>query len=113
MPTVETLSLHERNAPAVQVALTLDDAPWDLTGRVVRFVVKEDSRTADADADIDWRSDDADPRITITNAVGGLARIQFEVDDLATPGARFHRIDVIDGTRPLTARYGPFVVVDT
>lgn len=112
MPTVDPLVIIEGNAPAVRVSFTLDAAPWDLTGAVVRFVAKARPDTDDADADADWSSDDPSPRVTITDAAGGTATVQFEAGDLAT-GTHFHRIDVIDGSgRATTARYGPLTVLD-
>lgn len=110
MPTPNVnLTLYERNDETVDHTVTQDGAPFDLTGKTLEFVLK--TRTQDLDS-AGVILTDTDGDITVTDPAGGLATTSISSENLATPGNKVWRLDVLDGTDRKTAVFGKITVVD-
>jgi len=91
---------------------TITYTPVDLTGKVVRAIVKR-PKASDAAAIISYRSDDATPHITITDAAAGKATVAFQASDTQEHGGDwFLVLDVLTDGDPSPYRAGPLRIRD-
>lgn len=107
------LEVIEGNDPVVTLTVTRDGEPVDLTGSTLNLYVKASASTADASALFTYSSGGGSPKITITDATGGIASIAFAKADLATPGTYWYKVNVTFSTGKVeTVIAGTFKVVN-
>lgn len=113
MPARRDLTLFENNEEKVNITITDDDtgAAQNLTGCPIVAYIKPTAQTADNALTVTQLST-ASGDITVTNAVGGVARIVFPASVLVA-GKWWWRVDVTISGVVKTACYGPLRIIDT
>jgi hypothetical protein len=101
-----TLSLAEFNDETLDIALTSNGSPLNLTSATINMLFKTQAGTPDDDA-LTLSSAGGSPAITITNASGGLITVAIPNGDLQAETYNFYRIDVVFSGLQNTALYGP------
>jgi hypothetical protein len=100
------LTLSEFNDVTIDIAVTQNGSPYNLTGVTVNLLFKSQAGTPDGSALI-FSSGGGSPAITITNAVGGLAVAVIPNTDLDAEIYFFYRLDVVNAGLTNTCLYGP------
>jgi hypothetical protein len=104
------LEVVERNDPVIVATCKLDGNPVDLTGATVEFVVKPTR----AETDVRLYSSEAG-EIEVAPQTGdtvGRVIVRLDNADLAVPGTRRFRLDVVQADRRLTYSYGRLRILD-
>lgn len=113
MATRADLELIQGDDPTVALAVTRDGSAHNLTGLRVELLVKPSQTSDDTAAVYQLSSVGASPKITVTNAAGGLAVADF-VDRLAVAGTWWYRAWVATASDPALNRqtfaYGRLIV---
>ncbi len=102
------LNLSEFNDVSINIAVTRNGSPYDLTTATLNLLLKTQAGTADANALI-FSSSGGSPAIIITNAVGGLATALIAKTNLSAETYNFYRLDVVDSGLTNTTLYGQIV----
>lgn len=100
------LTLSEFNDVTIDIAVTQNGSPYNLTGVTVNLLFKSQAGTPDGNALI-FSSGGGSPAITITNAAGGLAVAVIPNTDLDAEIYFFYRLDVVNAGLTNTCLYGP------
>jgi hypothetical protein len=100
------LNLLEFNDVTIDIAVTQNGSPYNLTGVTVNLLFKTAAGTPDANALI-FSSGGGSPAITVTNAAGGLAVAVIPNADLDNEVYFFYRLDVVAGGLTNTCLSGP------
>ncbi len=100
------LTLSEFNDVTINIAVTNNGSPYNLTGVTLNLLLKTKAGTPDANALI-FSSAGGSPAITVTNAVGGLANAVIPSIDLSAETYNFYRLDVVASGLTNTTLYGP------
>jgi hypothetical protein len=100
------LNLLEFNDVTMDLAITNNGSPYNLSGATLNMLFKTAAGTPDANALI-FSTAGGSPAITITNASAGLAVAQIPNADLQSETYGFYRIDVVVGGFQNTAVSGP------
>jgi hypothetical protein len=100
------LAISEFNDETINIAVTNNGSPYNLTGIVVQMLFKTAAGTPDNEALV-FSSTGGSPAITITNASGGLATAVIPNSDLDAETYNFYRIDVVVSGLINTCLYGP------
>lgn len=90
---------YQGDTVPIQVLVTLDAAPYDLTGKKMFFTVKEDNAQSDDDALI--KLDNLSGGITYANPTGGLAVITLtaaQTSACPVDVPLYCDVQVVDGT---------------
>ncbi len=102
-----SLTLAEFNDMTIDLAITNNGAPFNLTGYTVNLLLKAQAGDPDESALV-FSSGGVSPAITITSASQGLATAQLPNDDLDTEAYNFYRLDVVNSSsQQQTTAYGP------
>ncbi|HVT98886.1 MAG TPA: hypothetical protein VHE33_15380 [Acidobacteriaceae bacterium] len=101
-----TLAISEFNDETINIAITNNGSPYNLTGVTVQMLFKTAAGTPDNEALV-FSSSGGSPAITITNAAGGLATAVIPNTDLDAETYNFFRIDVVVSGLINTCLYGP------
>jgi hypothetical protein len=113
MTATETpLTLVDNSDPLVDITVTQNGAPYDLTGATVEIIVKHTADTPDANALFKLSSTGTSPKITIASGTGGTATADFtgKLDNLVGR-VLWYRLNVIKAGRRLPPAYGPLHIV--
>jgi len=100
------LNLLEFNDVTIDIAVTQNGSPYNLTGVTVNLLFKTAAGTPDANALV-FSSGGGSPAITITNAAGGLAVATIPNTDLDNEVYFFYRLDVVNAGLTNTCLSGP------
>jgi hypothetical protein len=102
------LNFGEFNDISLNVAITSNGVALDLTGYTVNALLKTKAGIADSDpTTLTLSSAGGSPKITITNAAGGLCTVAIPHSDLQDQTHTFYRIDAVDPSSNInTAIYG-------
>lgn len=100
------LTLSEFNDVTINIAVTNNGSPYNLTGVTLNLLLKTKAGTPDANA-LTFSSAGGSPAITVTNAVGGLANAVIPNTDLEAETYNFYRLDVVASGLTNTTLYGP------
>jgi hypothetical protein len=100
------LNLLEFNDVTIDIAVTQNGSPYNLTGVTVNLLFKSVAGTPDSNALV-FSSSGGSPAITVTNASGGLAVATIPNTDLDAEIYGFYRLDVVNGGLTNTALSGP------
>jgi hypothetical protein len=100
------LNLNEFNDVSINIAVTNNGSPYNLTGVTLNLLLKTKAGTADANALI-FSSSGGSPAITVTNAASGLATALIPATDLSAETYFFYRLDVVASGLTNTCLYGP------
>ena len=109
MTTEKEVRVKEGNDETLNFTLASNVVGYTLTGKSIRFVVKDHSSDLDSDANIDYTDS---PRITVTDVALLQLRVNIPKEDLPMGGTFFYRLDVVTSGKPNTAMFGLFVVED-
>jgi hypothetical protein len=99
------LNLNEFNDVTINIAVTENGSPYNLTGVTLNLLLKTVAGTPDANALI-FSSSGGSPAIVVTNASGGLATAVIPNTDLDAETYNFYRLDVVSGGLTNTTLYG-------
>jgi hypothetical protein len=99
------LTLSEFNDVTIDIAVTQNGSPYNLTGVTVNLLFKSQAGTPDGSALV-FSSGGVSPAITITNAAGGLAVAVIPNTDLDAEVYSFYRLDVVNAGLTNTCLYG-------
>lgn len=109
MATKQPLKVIERNDEVVTVTATRNGTPIDLTGLGVEAVVKGDASVDDSTGTtLTLAAGD----VEVTDAAGGVFDVHYPATALTSPGIKFYRVDLLDGTLRHTLLYGDLTIVD-
>jgi hypothetical protein len=100
------LTLSEFNDVTIDIAVTSNGSPYNLTSVTVNMLLKSQAGVPDSSALI-FSSGGGSPAITITNAAAGLAVAQIPNADLDAEVYSFYRVDVVNSGLTNTCVYGP------
>lgn len=90
MPTRKQVTLPVGNSRDVLVTITRDGAPWDLTGATVFAVLFTASGSTLPDLT------EANGRIVVQDAPGGVVVMRLDGDDMPTPGVYTSLLQVVE-----------------
>lgn len=106
------LILVVNSDPVVNITVTQNGAPFDLTGATLDLIVKDSPSTADAAARFTLKSYGPAPAILITNpATTGQATADFTGLLNGLVSGLWYRLQVTKGGRRLPAAYGPLEIM--
>jgi hypothetical protein len=100
MTTNYTIALNQNNDEVVQLTFTEADptdsgTPFNLAGLEVEFFIKPTRTTPDSASGV-VKLSTVGGQIVVTNATEGIATVTIPAADLATAGALWWRVDVVD-----------------
>jgi hypothetical protein len=103
------IELIENNDTTVEVTVTKDGAPYDLTGKTAELYVKKSVRATDTDAEFAYTT--ANGRIAILPGDEGRLDIAFNSVDVKAGKFNYH-LDIIDAGKRHTVAHGVLNVVN-
>jgi hypothetical protein len=104
-----TLTLSEFNDMTIDIAVTNNGSPFDLTDYNLNLLLKSAAGVPD-DTALTFSSSGGSPAITITSASAGLAVAQLPNVDLDSESYTFYRLDVVNASsQQQTTVYGSIV----
>lgn len=116
MPTNKTITLYQRDDPAVPLRVLLDideGQPYNLTGKRIDILVKAKATTSDDDAMFTISSAGLNPGISILDAANGLGLARF-TNKFPSAGTLWYHATVADESDAqldrLTWAYGLLIV---
>lgn len=110
MPSRKNLTLYEANTEQVTIAVALDGGAYNLTGAALEVYIKADATVADTDPSVSKLT--IGSGITVLDAPSGQVRATIPAGVVVGPGARWYRLDVVEGTVRRTAVYGTLTIKD-
>jgi hypothetical protein len=106
-----SLTLSEFNDMTINIAVTNNGSPYNLTSQNLNLLLKSQAGVPDNQALV-FSSSGGSPAITITNASQGLATAQLPNVDLDAETYNFYRLDVVNASsQQQTTVYGPIIWV--
>jgi hypothetical protein len=105
-----SLTLSEFNDMTINIAVTNNGSPFNLTGYSLNLLLKSQAGVPDSSA-LTFSSTGGSPAITITSASAGLATAQLPNADLDAETYNFYRLDVVStvGSLQQTTVYGSII----
>lgn len=104
-----SLTLSEFNDMTINIAVTNNGSPYNLTSQNLNLLLKSQAGVPDSQALV-FSSTGGSPAITITNAAQGLATAQLPNTSLNSETYGFYRLDVVNASsQQQTTVYGPIV----
>jgi hypothetical protein len=106
-----SLTLSEFNDMTIDIAVTNNGSPFNLTGYNLNLLLKSAAGTPDSSA-LTFSSSGGSPAITVTSASAGLAVAQLPNADLDSEAYTFYRLDVVNASsQQQTTVYGQIIWV--
>lgn len=106
-----SLTLSEFNDMTINIAVTNNGSPFNLTSYNLNLLLKSQAGVPDSSALV-FSSTGGSPAITITNAAQGLATAQLPNVDLDAETYTFYRLDVVNASsQQQTTVYGNIIWV--